>query len=127
MNKNIETIELIPSDILPANFEYPKEFKWLISNGIYLWRPWIIESGRSLLIRYEGLKERYPNRNLIPFASRLDCDDVACWDLTFPEKISLIHDFAKSPFEQVGWHENFWEWFKATITDTIEFAKKDLI
>lgn len=127
MNKINENIELIPSYLLPQNFEYPKEFKWLIKRGIYLWHPWIIESGKALLIRYEGLKKRYPTRNLIPFASRLDCDNIACWDLSNSKKIYLIHDFAKPPFEEIKFFENFWEWLIFSLNDTIEFAKRDLV
>lgn len=121
-----DKIELIPYELLPKTFQYPKELLWLADRNLHLWQPWIIETGKGLVIRFKGLKDRYPNRQLIPFASRLDCDDVACWDLASPGRIALIHDFAKSPFEQVKWYEGFWEWFIESVRDTIEFAKIEL-
>lgn len=54
---------------------------------------------------YNGMKERYPNRKLIPFAKRTDNDDTACFEIGKEGTIQLIHDFATEGFEQ---RKEFW-------------------
>lgn len=49
---------------------------------------------------YSGMKKRYPNRKLIPFAKRVDNDDTACFEIGKGSKVQLIHDFASEGFEQ---------------------------
>ncbi len=65
------------------------------------------------------LKDRFPARNLIPFAKRKDCDDVACFELEKLGKIDIIHDFCDSGWEQRGEYDSFWDWFMEAIEEMI--------
>ncbi|MGB7845999.1 MAG: hypothetical protein WBL63_10315 [Candidatus Acidiferrum sp.] len=51
--------------------------------------------------RMVGLKERYGHRELVPFALRLDCDDVACWVQKSMPQVVIIRDFAN-----IGWESD---------------------
>lgn len=41
---------------------------------------WYFMDEDSASQKLKGLKGRYPNRILIPFARRGDCDDIACFE-----------------------------------------------
>lgn len=75
----------------------------LLTLGLINFRPWKIisvENGEKYSL---DLKKRYPSRDLLPFAMRTDCDDVACWDLSREEgTVYIIHDFASIGWEQKG-------------------------
>lgn len=103
---------------------YPKQYTTLLDLELINLRPWKILSIQKGIDYSEDLKKRYPNRNLIPFAIRTDCDDVACWDLAKEsdrEKIYIIHDFASDGWEQQGEYKNFQEWFNSAIEDMFTF------
>lgn len=53
---------------LPTWFNYPKEFIRLVDQSITNLTPWYFIEGEAILHKYNGLKERYPSRNLVPFA-----------------------------------------------------------
>jgi hypothetical protein len=112
-------MELIKHD-LPVGFTYPEEFMTVINQGLTDLEPWAIMSGEYLKDRYEGLKKRY-KEGLVPFARRLDNDDLACWDIDVPEKVVIIHDFASKGWEKKKVFNSFWEWFRQAVEDMIEF------
>jgi len=68
-----------------------------------------------------GLKERFPARDLFPFALRTDSDDVACWERGNLDRVIIVHDFADPGWEQVAVFETFWEWLRSAIEDFIAF------
>ena len=113
-------IELLNQQDLPKTFAYPDEFIKIVNQGLLDFEPWIIMSGEYLKSRYDGLKKRFNSRILVPFARRLDNDDIACWDMESPGKIFIVHDFASEGWEQKKVYESFWEWFKTIIDDMIE-------
>jgi hypothetical protein len=80
----------------------------------------------EILERQEGMKKRFPARQLIPFARRYDNDDVACFDFTKEEIVYVIHDFATIGYEQRKTFESFWDWFKLAVDEMVEFQKMDI-
>ncbi|WP_042473845.1 hypothetical protein [Bacillus ndiopicus] len=104
----------INSDI----FEYPNSYKKIVELNLVDFDVWyLIESGQATR-RYFDLKDRYPNRKLIPFARRDDTDDIACFEIGKGTRIQLIHDFTSEGFEQKHEFEDFWVW--------LEFAVKEM-
>ena len=85
--------QLLNEKELPVGFYYPDDFKRIVSQGLLDFDPWIILQGDRLITRFNGIKNRYPSRELIPFARREDNDDVACWEVNKPGKVIIIHDF----------------------------------
>jgi hypothetical protein len=107
---------------LPDGFNYPVQFLRLIANGLVNLEPWKILEGVELNFKLEGLTKRFPLRRIVPFAARIDCDDVACFDIS-ESCISIIHDFAGPGFEQNGRFADFNAWLRATLEDYIEFGE----
>ncbi len=98
---------LLEEKELPKGFRYPSEFLTVIKQGLLDFDPWIIITGDRLKTRYSGIKQRYPKRELIPFAKREDNDDLACFEKG--KGVVIIHDFASPGYE--GRHEPilFWD------------------
>lgn len=107
--------------------EYPLEYEYFLSNNIIHFKPWEVISGDRMNLKQKGLNERFPNANLIPFAVRTDCDDVACFDLNTSEKqVIIIHDYSSVGWERRAIYNTFWDWFRQAVEDMIEFAKEDI-
>ena len=104
-------ISILQSNERPGWVEYPSEYITLVNSDKDEFLPWYLLDKESLLIRYYGLQERYPKRNLFPFARADNSDDIACWEKEKPGKIILIHDFASSGYENKMEFETFQEWY----------------
>lgn len=96
----------------PSWVVYPFTYLDLVKSGNDEFLPWYLMDKEQLLTRYQGLKKRYPDRNLFPFARDDNSDDVACWEKEKPGKIVLIHDFASPGYENKKEFESFEEWYK---------------
>jgi hypothetical protein len=105
----------------PDWFEYPKEFLRLVDQGILTFEPWFLLRGRQFSERLKGLANRYPHRELVPFARRSDCDDVACWERGRGHQVVIVHDFTTPGFAERKTYSDFWSWFRSAIEDMIEF------
>jgi len=105
---------------LPSGFEYPRQFRRLVDLQLTKLEPWWVIEGELLAERFLGLRERYANRTLVPFAVRQDNDDVACWDVDRGD-IVIVHDFASPGSEQRGAYAKFEDWLRAAIEDFLEF------
>ena len=83
--------------------------------------PWFFYSEqKDFDTRVQGLKTRFPNLELIPFARREDCDDIVCWEKSHgPQKVFLIHDFSSWGWDKRKQYEDFWEWYRSAINDMI--------
>ncbi|MBD1373662.1 hypothetical protein IC620_15045 [Hazenella sp. IB182357] len=112
----------LPSESkLPKAFIYPEPFLNVIKLDLINLEPWIIMNSDQVVFRMQGLKKRYPTRVLVPFAKRLDNDDLACFELEKGERVQVIHDFASIGFEQRKEFNGFWDWFRDAIDEMIEF------
>jgi hypothetical protein len=114
-------IQLLDKTQLPEWFEYPPQFLKIINQNLTNLDPWYILSGSELISRREGLKQRYPQKNLIPFAKNAGSDDIACWQEKDIKKVFIIHDYAEPGWESRAVYDSFWNWFRQAIEDTIEF------
>lgn len=59
-------IELLDKLILPKGFQYPESIMKVIN--LVDFDLWCIMDKKQMIYRYRGMKKRYPNRVLIPFA-----------------------------------------------------------
>lgn len=119
MNK-IKYKLFLSKDIIPEEFVYPSLYSSAFSIEPERIEPWhFYHSEETLNFHYNGLKERYPERILVPFARRGDNDDVACFDgadNSGDPRVIIIHDFASPGWENRGEFKDFLEW--------LEFAKE---
>ena len=114
--------DLLSQRELPVGFAYPSTFLRVVELGLVNLEPWWIFDGAVLRDRLHGLKERYPDRALIPFARRDDNDDVACWDRK-PPRVVVIHDFASPGYESRGDFVDFNAWFRRAVEDFLDFGQ----
>lgn len=114
-------IELLEAYERPGNFVYPKSINKLLELNLTNFDVWYFMDKESVKIRFSGLQKRYPERNLIPFARRGDCDDVACFEVGKGEQVFVIHDYASNGYEQHEIYDNVWKWLEAVIDTMIEF------
>lgn len=113
---------LLPPTDLPDEFSYPSLFIRVVELGLTNLEPWWIIEGDVLLMKYEGLRKRYPTRRLVPFARRQDNDDVACWDLELAgQGVVIIHDFAEPGWERRDELVGFEDWLRRAVEALIEF------
>ncbi len=113
--------KLLSVSELPEGFTYPQQYLHVIELGLLNLEPWYILQGTILRETHKGLLERYPGRNLVPFARRQDNDDIACWEPQKPETIFVIHDFASPGWEQSATYPTFYAWLRQAVEDLIEF------
>lgn len=113
-------ITKLPEEFLEKGFKYPKSHAKIIQLNLVDFDNWYIMFEDQALKRLEGLRKRYPERYLVPFARRDDNDDIACFDLSEPEKVQIIHDFASSGYEQRRTYKDLWEWLQEAVSELIE-------
>jgi hypothetical protein len=111
-------LDLLPPAELPNGFAYPAVLVQRVADGDLDVGPcWQILTRRWLGVRNEGLRKRFPERRLIPFARRLDNDDIACWDVGDSMRVHIVHDFAAPGWEQRESYANYDEWSRAALDD----------
>lgn len=113
-------VELLSSTELPDSFTYPRELIRIAELGLLDLNPWWIMEGTALRIRFADVRQRYPQRKLVPFARRQDNDDVACFDLD-RGIVTIVHDFASSGWERRAEFADFRAWLHQAIDDLIAF------
>ena len=114
-------MELFNVNDIYKDFQYPASFLKLVELNLLDFEVWYFMDKESVKDRIKGLQKRYPERNLVPFARRGDCDDIACFEVGKGGQVFIVHDFASSGYEQRKIYENVWEWLKDVIDTMIEF------
>ncbi len=117
-------IEILENTLGIDGFKYPDSFIKAIELNLLDFDLWYIMDEERVLNRLKGVIERYPKRNLIPFARRDDNDDIACFELGKGEKVQIIHDFASEGYEQRKEYNDFWSWLEDAISEMIEFNRE---
>jgi len=102
---------------MPEWAELPPLYLKLTQAGETEFLPWYLMEKERAIFRRDGLKSRYRNRELFPFARRDDNDDVACWEEGKAGQVTIIHDFASPGWEQRETFENFEEWYKFALSE----------
>ena len=120
-------MELFNVSSIYKEFEYPKEFLKIVHLGLVNFDFWYLMDYAQTELRIKGLKERYPDRKLVPFARRGDNDDIACFDIDRDGRVQKIHDFASAGWKQRKDYESFWDWFREAIDEMIEEGEYDEI
>ncbi len=117
----IEHLKLLAPEKCPAWFTYPRPFMRLVERRITHLDPWWIFDRGFALEKLSGLKSRYSNRDLVPFARNQSNDDVECWERDNPSRVVIFHDYAEPGWEQRSTFDTFWDWFRSAVEDFIEF------
>ena len=108
-----------------ATIDYPVSYEKLISLGLIDFECWYILEQDVAEKKYHGLQERYPTRRLIPFAQRIDNDDVACFERGKDNQVFVIHDYASTDWEQREIYADLWAWLAVAVNDMIEWIREE--
>ena len=112
---------LLEKKDLPDGFNYPKDFLRVVEQKLNNLTPWVIIFDDELKVQDLGLKSRYKNRVLVPFAKRVDNDDVACFEINNTNSVLIIHDYAKEGWEERKRFTSFFGWFRQAVDDMIGY------
>lgn len=114
----------LSEELVPSGFVYPESYREFSKQELPDLEPWCFLYVGELEARYNGLLERYPSHNLVPFARREDNDDVACFDASIENndpKVIFIHDYATPGWEHRGTCKNFLQWLEVAREESIEW------
>jgi hypothetical protein len=120
MSKNNELYMLPPGE-RPSWLVYPRSFCRIVEQSLIHITPWHVMEAQRAAVHSRGLAERYPTRELFPFAYRQGDDDVACWAKGMGEKVFIIHDFASPGWEARETFDDVWSWFVAAVAETVDW------
>lgn len=122
----VPRIPLLEEAELPQGFTYPPEYLFMVDSRMVFFPPWQLIFDKWVKVSYDGLRERYPNRVLVPFARRFNTDDIACWEDCNNREVVVVHDHASSGWEDRGErYPDFWSWYKAAVEELIDFELDD--
>ncbi len=105
----------------PTWLQYPQAFDKVASEQDGNLEVWYFIEADRIRAKRAGLSERYPSRDLFPFAVRDDNDDVACWENKNPSAVVVIHDFASAGHEQKGIFPTFDTWLEQVSLDNLDY------
>lgn len=116
-----------PEEIRRVNFKLPPAYYRIFELGLTNVSPWrFIEDTDEFSGVYNALQELYPEHILLPFARRVDNDDVACIVVDSPQyadnHIVVVHLFASADYAFDGVYETFWDWFRTAVDEMIELS-----
>lgn len=110
---------LEPADV-DVLFEVPSGLVRVCDRGLTDLSPWQVMERDLAKERLTSLRTRYSTK-YIPFARRLDNDDLACLDPAKPGRVAVIHDYADDGSESRREFASFWDWFRYAVEDMIAF------
>lgn len=113
-------MEIFNAQEMYEGYDYPREFLKIVDLNLVDLDLWYLMTKEQVEIRITGLKNRYSERRLIPFARRDDSDDIACFEVGKGNKVQIIHDFADAGYEQRKEYDCFWDWFKDAVEEMIK-------
>lgn len=112
-------------------FTPPAGYDWLIDHKLVSFgedgnlQPWYYlpaEEVFSVTQKWEHLRAHFCE--LIAFARRQDCDDIACFCVVdrSVQTILVVHGWTEQGFDIVAEFEDFWGWLKSVISDIAEWV-----
>ena len=113
---------------LPGWFKYPQKLIFLLEQEDIDFGSWQLLHSKWLTVFDLGLKKRYPDPKVIPFARRVGTDDVACFDISKESAqpiVLIIHDYAAPGWEKRDTFDSFDQWLKSAKLENIELDETD--
>jgi hypothetical protein len=112
-------------------FEVPKGYIWLLDRDLVDFQPhsqlqpwYYLDNNSVFSATQKWPKTEYSGGELIAFAKRQDCDDMACFDVwqNDVKAIVVIHGWTAHGFEVIARYDDFWNWLKSVIDDMAEWV-----
>lgn len=89
--------------------------------------PWLMLDEAEIEAQTARLRERWPGRNLVAIAKRLDTDAVACFDKGADgagKAVLVVEDLDAAGGATERHYKGFGEWFDAALADAQEWARR---
>jgi hypothetical protein len=117
----------------------PLPLRWIRAHGLQSLTPWHFvddpseRAGLQKEFRLEVSAGSQPVTDILPFARRQDCDDVAAFIVeagTVTDDVVIVHLTWRQGPEQPGYPSihrcrDFWDWLETALADTREWASED--
>jgi hypothetical protein len=118
-----QTKYLLPPGEVPTWLSYPAFFRRVLESHLTDFHPWQILDHENVLALRGTLSVFYPEEGLVPFARKLDCDDVACFDRKNPHGVTVFNmEFRGDSGRRFSRnYSSFSDWFRAAINDFVDF------
>ena len=119
------------TDKVLNKFKFPASYlNYVMQCEITSLDPWkfLCESQTRFDGKLMALRRLYPNRTLVPFAYRIDSDDVVCFDgeeCSEEPLVHYVHLYATSGWEDRGSVANFNEWLKLALQEAEEYQHEE--
>ncbi len=115
--------------------EYPIEYRWLLAHKFALLTPWF-ECDNDMVKSFRNEYQRETNRDILPFATRQDNDDIAGFEVIdgkVTSTVLTVHLTWSKKLETDGYpstfvFENIFDWMtRVMFADTEEWIDEDEI
>ncbi|MDX1994450.1 MAG: hypothetical protein SF029_18855 [bacterium] len=114
----------LPVEVQKMHFDLPNAYYKVFDLGLTNLTPWRFLEAEECQDLFSVLRQLYSGNVLLPFARRMDNDDVACLVVQSQEyttsSVLIVHLFASSGDEVDHIHETFWDWFRAAVDEMID-------
>ncbi|MBE2197082.1 MAG: hypothetical protein IAE79_00635 [Anaerolinea sp.] len=107
-------------------FDIPIGYKWLLERNLVGFdthsqlQPWYyLDRENVFSVTQKWPQVAYSKGELIAFARRQDCDDIACFSVKKggTNAIVVIRGWIDAGYEVINYYASFWEWVKSVIDD----------
>lgn len=117
-------LEDLPPEVQRLDWRFPHGYYRIFDLGVTNIPPWHFVEKDEFSGIYGTLRELYPDHLLLPFARRVDNDDVACLVVNSDEypggNIVIVHMFASPDYAIDAVYDTFWDWFRTAVDEMIE-------
>ncbi|MCB0354808.1 MAG: hypothetical protein KDD64_14835, partial [Bdellovibrionales bacterium] len=122
---------LLPAALRPDwLIEYPALVSEIAKRPLDQLSGWMRLRGHELVERFEGLRERYPERALVPLFARAAGEDLLCLERGNGDILVQVHDFAEPGFEgsaKVGPVHSWWEGMEQKLAEQYQRALSRIV
>jgi hypothetical protein len=119
-------IELHNTSDLPEWFKYPARLQSVVNEGLVDFHPWHMLSQDAAIRWFAGLRKRFPDVELFPFAQRTDGDEIACFERITPGSVVVFEDFNR-PLHFNKRFSSFEDWVRSAIEDMLIFEDEGCV
>ena len=122
------TNNMLPQELKNNNVSLPDGYGRVIQRDMSHIDPWrFIMDSTELENLYAVLRELYPEAIYMPFARRMDNDDIACVvvesDSASRGRIAIVHLYASAGYEIDEHYETFWAWFRVAVNQMVDLLE----
>ena len=122
------TNKILPDVLKTFNATLPDGYGRVIQRDMNHIDPWrFIETSEEVNDLFETMTELYPDAVYLPFARRMDNDDIACVVIKntdyAPNSIVRVHLFASEGYEVDEHFTDFWAWFRTAVNEMVDLLE----